>query len=69
MPRRIVLFALAAAAFTDAVATERPSTDTVLYEASYYHEYMPYERLDRDVELMRKAGVTVVRVGESTWSS
>ncbi len=43
--------------------------DTVLYGAAYYPEYMPYDRLDRDVELMRKAGLTVVRVGESTWSS
>ncbi len=43
--------------------------DTVLYGASYYHEYMPYERLDKDVEMMKAAGFTVVRLGESTWSS
>jgi beta-galactosidase len=43
--------------------------DTVLYGAVYYPEYMPYERLETDVDLMRKAGITVVRVGESTWSS
>ena len=42
---------------------------TILYGAAYYPEYMPYERLDTDVELMQKAGITVVRVGESTWSS
>ena len=30
---------------------------------------MPYDRLDKDVDLMQKAGITVVRVGESTWSS
>ncbi|MBI4890364.1 MAG: beta-galactosidase [Acidobacteria bacterium] len=42
---------------------------TVLYGASYYHEYMPEERLARDVALMKQAGLTVVRVGESTWSS
>ena len=42
--------------------------DTILYGASYYHEYMPYERLDQDVRLMQKAGISVVRVGESTWS-
>ncbi len=44
-----------------------PTFDTVLYGVSYYWEYMPYERLDRDVELMRQAGVTVVRLGESSW--
>jgi beta-galactosidase len=43
--------------------------DTVLYGAAYYHEYMPYERLDADIALMKQAGITVVRVGESTWSS
>jgi len=43
--------------------------DTILYGVAYYPEYMPYDRLDTDVELMRKAGISVVRVGESTWSS
>jgi beta-galactosidase len=42
---------------------------TILYGVAYYPEYMPYDRLDKDVELMQKAGITVVRVGESTWSS
>ncbi|HZU27354.1 MAG TPA: beta-galactosidase [Bryobacteraceae bacterium] len=40
----------------------------VLYGAAYYHEYMPYDRLDKDVALMQQAGLTVVRMGESTWS-
>jgi beta-galactosidase len=40
----------------------------ILYGAAYYHEYMPYERLDKDVALMKDAGITVVRMGESTWS-
>jgi beta-galactosidase len=43
--------------------------DTILYGVAYYHEYMPYERLQKDVELMKRAGITVVRVGESTWTS
>lgn len=43
--------------------------ETVLYGVAYYPEYMPYDRLDKDVEMMQKAGITVVRVGESTWSS
>jgi len=41
--------------------------DTVLYGVAYYPEYMPYERLDQDVQLMRKAGITVVRIGEFRW--
>jgi len=45
-----------------------PTLQTVLYGASYYHEYMPYDRLDKDVALMKEAGLNVVRMGESTWS-
>src|SRR5579863_3844877 len=44
---------------------------TVLYGAAYYNEYMPGDqaaRLDKDVELMKAAGINVVRMGESTWS-
>jgi beta-galactosidase len=42
---------------------------TILYGVAYYHEYMPYERLDADIALMQRAGISVVRVGESTWTS
>ncbi len=42
--------------------------DNVLYGVAYYHEYMPMERLDEDIRLMKDAGISVVRVGESTWS-
>ncbi|MEP7285665.1 MAG: beta-galactosidase [Chloroflexota bacterium] len=41
----------------------------MLYGAAYYHEYQPYDRLDQDIELMQQAGLTVVRLGESTWTS
>ena len=42
--------------------------DNILYGVAYYHEYMPDERLDKDIALMKEAGISVVRVGESTWS-
>ena len=49
--------------------TPRPGAMTdVLYGAAYYNEYTPNERLDKDVALMKAAGLTVVRMGESTWS-
>jgi len=41
--------------------------DTILYGVAYYPEYMPYDRLDQDVQLMQKAGINVVRIGESSW--
>lgn len=52
--------------------TEFPN---VLYGAAYYNEYMPQDtpdaqnqRLEKDVALMKAAGLNVVRMGESTWS-
>lgn len=42
--------------------------DSFLYGAAFYEEYMPEDRLEKDVELMERAGINVVRVGESTWS-
>lgn len=73
MRRRILDLSLAAvclaAAATSAGAAEPGPPDTILYGASYYHEYMPYERLEEDVRLMEEAGVTLIRLGESTWSS
>ena len=48
-----------------------PEFSNVLYGAAYYNEYMPGDqnaRLDKDIALMKAAGLTVVRMGESTWS-
>ena len=41
----------------------------VLFGAAYYHEYQPTERLCTDLDLMAGAGFTVIRVGESVWST
>src|ERR1700716_250801 len=41
--------------------------DTVLYGVAYYSEYMPYDRWEKDVQLMQQAGINVVRLGESSW--
>lgn len=43
--------------------------DKLLYGAAYYDEYMPYERLDKDIQMMKDAGINVVRIAESTWST
>ena len=43
--------------------------DKLLFGAAYYDEYMPHERLCRDVEMMKRAGVNTVRIAESTWST
>jgi beta-galactosidase len=41
----------------------------LLFGVAYYDEYMPYERLDKDIAMMKEAGINVVRIAESTWST
>lgn len=41
----------------------------ILYGTAYYYEYLPYDRLDDDIKMMREANINVVRIGESTWST
>jgi len=47
--------------------------DRIRFGAAYYHEYQPtYEpspRLEQDLDLMERARFTVIRVGESVWST
>lgn len=54
--------------FLTGISAQSQKFNTVLYGAAYYHEYMPYDRLEKDVQLMQDAGLSVVRLGESTWS-
>lgn len=42
---------------------------SVGFGAAYYAEYQPRDRLDDDMRLMREAGFSIIRVGESTWST
>lgn len=41
----------------------------LLFGTAYYPEYMPYNRIDEDFDMMKKAGMNVVRIAESTWST
>ncbi len=40
----------------------------MLFGASYYREYQPYDRLEDDIRMMGEAGVNFVRMGDSIWS-
>lgn len=41
----------------------------LMYGVAYYDEYMPYERLEEDIRMMKAAGINLVRIAESTWST
>jgi beta-galactosidase len=43
--------------------------DTILYGVAYYDEYTPVDRVDEDARMMKAAGITVVRIAESTWGT
>ncbi|POY37234.1 beta-galactosidase [Flavobacterium alvei] len=62
-----LLFLVAMLALTN-LSFAQIKFDNILYGASYYHEYMPTERLEKDVQMMQEAGVSVVRLAESSWS-
>lgn len=40
----------------------------MLFGASYYAEYQPYDRLGEDVRMMHEAGMTFMRIGDSIWA-
>lgn len=44
-------------------------TDNLLFGAAYYDEYLPYDRIEEDMQMMVKAGMNVIRIAESTWST
>lgn len=44
-------------------------TDKLLFGAAYYSEYLPYDRVDKDMEMMKRAGMNTIRIAESTWST
>ena len=84
MRTRRCLFHLTIVAVACAVPASLPAQNTsqplpnILYGAAYYNEYMPDEgngqpalraaRLAKDIALMQQAGISVVRMGESSWS-
>ena len=39
------------------------------YGVAYYDEYMPCDRLEKDIQMMQEAGINLVRIAESTWST
>ena len=50
-------------------ATSPALPPEILFGAAYYAEYHQSDRLDADLDLMVEAGMNVIRVGESVWST
>jgi len=56
-------------AILPSVIAQQAPINKLFFGVAYYDEYMPYERLDKDVQMMKEAGINVVRIAESTWST
>ncbi|MDC7241759.1 MAG: beta-galactosidase [Spirochaetales bacterium] len=41
----------------------------LLFGVAYYPEYLKEDRIDKDFEMMKAAGMNTVRIAESTWST
>ena len=49
----------------------KQSVDHILFGAAYYDEYMPAgeDRIETDMAMMERAGINLIRIAESTWST
>jgi beta-galactosidase len=71
MKRNLVIFiaVFATLIMQATISFAQLKKDELLFGVAYYDEYMPYERLDKDISMMKDAGINVVRIAESTWST
>ncbi|MDN5289138.1 MAG: beta-galactosidase [Mucilaginibacter sp.] len=69
MKKKYLLLLLVQLFFGGYAFAQYPKMNKLLYGVAYYDEYMPYERLDKDVQMMKDCGINVVRIAESTWST
>lgn len=58
-----------ASAVVGVASAQAQVPDTILYGVAYYDEYTPVDRVDEDARMMKAAGITVVRIAESTWGT
>jgi beta-galactosidase len=67
--KQLVLVIFLLVAQVTCVVAQPPKLKKLLFGVAYYDEYMPYERLGQDIKMMKAAGINVVRIAESTWST
>ena len=65
--RKIILLFVFTLLLTVCMLQAQYKQKELLYGVAYYYEYMPTERLEEDVRMMKACGINFVRIGESTW--
>ncbi len=68
MKKNIHLLTLLLSLFASLIAYAQAPNE-LLFGVAYYDEYMPYDRLDKDIAMMKASGINFVRIAESTWST
>jgi len=51
------------------LSAQKYQSSEILFGVAYYDEYMPFDRLEKDVSMMKAAGINIVRIAESTWGT
>lgn len=51
------------------VKEENEMKNKIIFGTAYYPEYMPYDRVEEDLIMMKETGMNVIRIAESTWST
>ncbi len=64
-----IIFVVVLVLFTHAVNGQSYKQNELLFGVAYYDEYMPYDRLEKDIQMMKDANINFVRIAESTWST
>ena len=62
------LSALMCGSFDNSVEAAKSKAD-IIFGVAYYDEYMPYERLEKDMQMIKNANMNVIRIAESTWGT
>lgn len=52
--KHVVILWLIISLLLPTLACAQYKFDNVLYGAAYYHEYMPTDRLDKDIQMMKE---------------
>lgn len=60
---------MTAALYKEKTMTSATAIDHILFGAAYYDEYMPQDRLTKDIAMMKAAHINTVRIAESTWGT
>ena len=62
------LSALMCGSFDNSVEAAKSKAD-IIFGVAYYDEYMPYERLEKDMQMIKNANMNTIRIAESTWGT